>query len=310
VTKCRNFGVYLGTRYKSFTNVVWVNGVDFQTWNVASSPSDDRLTQAVAQGIASVAPHLMQTVELNYILSTSLNDPTWSPPVNLDWVYDQLPQYGQMYAEYNRTVPRSAIHRLPYFLGEGDYEGENNTGRDPSTPLVLRKQEYWTALSGATGQMFGNHFTWQFLSGWQHDIKTVGSGQFIIMSRLLASVPWWTLVPDQMHNVVTAGYGTFNPNDTITQSDYATTARTADGEVVMTYLPTIRTITVDMTKLRDRATARWFDPTVGSYTTIAGSPFSNKGNRRFTPPGPNRAGAGDWVLVLMAGGGRSRVSSG
>ena len=49
---------------------------------------------------------------------------------------------------------RSGLH------GRGGYEFEQDT---PSTsagdPQVLRRQEYWTALSGAAGQFYGNHFT-------------------------------------------------------------------------------------------------------------------------------------------------------
>ncbi len=63
-------------------------------------------------------------------------------------------------------------------------------------------------------------------------------------------------------------------------------------------MPTRRTITVDMTRLRGPVTARWYDPTNGTFSTISGSPFANSGTRNFAPPGKNSAGDGDWVLVL------------
>jgi hypothetical protein len=69
---------------------------------------------------------------------------------------------------------------------------------------------------------------------------------------------------------------------------------------MITYMPTIRTMTVDMSKLADIATARWFDPTNGTYVVADGSPFVNAGDRRFIPPGNNSTGDGDWVLVLEA----------
>ena len=31
-TKCRNYGYYLGNRYRSFDNIVWMSGNDFQGW--------------------------------------------------------------------------------------------------------------------------------------------------------------------------------------------------------------------------------------------------------------------------------------
>jgi hypothetical protein len=45
--------------------------------------------------------------------------------------------------------------------------------------------------------------------------------------------------------------------------------------------------------------ARWFDPTDGSFVTAPGE--AQGGKQSFTPPPQNAAGDGDWVLVLEAG---------
>jgi hypothetical protein len=66
----------------------------------------------------------------------------------------------------------------------------------------------------------------------------------------------------------------------------------------MVYLPTIRTLTVDLSKLSGPVTAQWYDPSNGSYLTVPGSPFANSGPQDFTPIGTNAEGDGDWVLVL------------
>ena len=81
-------------------------------------------------------------------------------------------------------------------------------------------------------------------------------------------------------------------------SDYAMAARSEDGSLVVIYTPTNHPLGVDMTRLAGSATARWFDPTAGTYTTISGSPFPNMGSMEFTPYGNNAVGEGDWVLVL------------
>ena len=78
----------------------------------------------------------------------------------------------------------------------------------------------------------------------------------------------------------------------------AVAARSLDGSLVLAYIPTIRTITVDMSTLASPATARWYDPTTGEYANVNGSPFANAGSREFTPSGANKSGEGDWVLVL------------
>ena len=75
--------------------------------------------------------------------------------------------------------------------------------------------------------------------------------------------------------------------------------RTADGALVITYMPTARAVTVDMSRLAAPATARWFDPTTGAYAPIAGSPFANAGMRTFTPAATKHGdGFDDWILLL------------
>lgn len=285
------YGVYLGNRYKSFPNIVWMSGNDFQTWG---NRTDDANVRAVAHGIAAADPAHLQTVELNYLTSGSLDDPTWRLPIRLDAAYTYYPTYAQVLKEYNRT------HFLPTFMVEANYEFEDNNGLDYGSPQTLRRQEYWTMLSGAKGQFYGNHYTWQFLSGWQTQMDTPGSAQVGYLADLFAPRQWYDLVPDQSHSVVTAGYGTFASSGSIGSNDYVTAARTPDGSLVMAYLPISTTITVDLTKLSAPAIARWYDPTNGLYSTIAGSPLSNTGTWQFTPPGPNSTGDPDWVLVLEA----------
>jgi len=112
---------------------------------------------------------------------------------------------------------------------------------------------------------------------------------------------WYDLIPDTNHVVVTAGFGTFDTNADIhlvNNNDYATAARTADGSLVMAYMPTARTLTVDMSKLSGPAVAHWYDPANSTYLSISGSPFVNSGPRDFTPSGNNSDGDGDWILVL------------
>jgi hypothetical protein len=100
--------------------------------------------------------------------------------------------------------------------------------------------------------------------------------------------------------MLTAGYGTFATDGPVNANDYATAAYTPDGRLVMAYMPTLRTVTVDMSQLSGSVTARWYDPSSGSYVQIPGSPFTNSGTLTFPPPGNNIGGDGDWVLVLAS----------
>ena len=293
LTTAYAYGQYLGRRYKHFPNVAWLSGNDFNDWK---NPNDDALAQAVAKGIKSVDSRHIQTVELNYDTSSSFDDPTWVPIISLNSTYTYSPTYMQMLHSYNQTPV------APTYLVEAHYDLED-VGHPPDfgTPSVLRREEYWAMLSGGKGQFYGNRYTWTFAPGWESHIDTIGVAQLTIWRTFFSSLPWQDLVPDQAHTVVTAGLGTYgNPQTRVSQSDYCTVSSTPDGSFVLAYMPTARTITVNMASLKAPANAKWFDPTNGTYRTIPGGPFANAGTRQFTPPGNNSDGDSDWVLLLDA----------
>jgi hypothetical protein len=296
--KCYNYGAYLGNRYKNFPNIIWMSGNDFQNWQ---NTPDDQLVVSLAQGIKNNDPNHIHTVELNYLVSGSLDDNNWRPHVSLDAAYTYYPTYDRVLFEYNRA-------NMPVFMVEANYEFDRNT-RDTGSPPVLRRQEYWTLLSGATGQLYGNHYTWQFANGWKTNIDTPGSAQMAHAAKLLQNKQWYNLVPDQNHQVVTGGLGTYSSSATIAGNDYLTAASTPDGSLAIAYMPTRRTVTVDMTKFSGNVQASWYDPTTGAYAVIAGSPFANTGSRQFTPSGNNSAGDGDWVLVMHTTGAPAPTST-
>lgn len=287
------YGEYLGKRYKHFTNIAWFNGNDFRTWK---NPDDDAAVRAVAEGIKTTDPDAIQTVEFDPPVGSSLDDPAWSSIVTINGSYVYGPTYIQMLHSYNQKPV------MPTFLMEAHYDLEK-VGNDYGTPEVLRREEYWTMLSGGKGQIYGNAFTWSFMPGWRFNLDTVGVAQLMIWQQFFSSLPWQDLIPDQDHSVVTAGLGSYGNIKTRTsQSDYCVASKTSDGAVVLAYMPTVRTITVNMASLRASALARWFDPTSGTYSTIPGGPFVNRGTRQFTPPEKNREGEGDWVLLLQTAG--------
>ena len=290
LAKARVYGRHLGTRYRDFPNIVWMSGNDFQSWS--TSPSDDALVREVALGINETDPNHIHTVLLDLPVSSSLDDSSWAPIISLNAVYTYHPTYAEVLHAYNQSAD------IPAFLIEANYEFENNTGTGPGTPAILRRQEYWAALSGATGQLYGNHYTWGFFNGWENQLDTPGAVQIGHVKALFAPRAWHELVPDQDHTVVTAGYGTFSSTGSIGANDYVTAARTPSGTLVMAYVPSARTVTVDMSQLSGPVTARWYNPVVGTFRSITGSPFANTGSRDFTTPGTHADGAEDWVLIL------------
>ncbi len=291
LAKDRAYGRFLGRRYRSFPNIVWAHGNDFQSW---STPSDDAVVLAVAKGIRSTDPEHMQTIELDYPDSGSLDDSRWRSVIQLDAAYTYYPTYARVFREYER------LRHMPVYLAEAGYEFEQDSSTiSRGDPPILRRQEYWSMLSGAAGQFYGNHYTWQFADGWKDHLDTPGSAQLGYLSGFFTALPWFRLVPDQAHRIITDGYGRFSATGNVGSSDYVTTAATPDGKLTVSYLPTGGTVTVNMGQFSRPVRARWFDPTNGVFKSPRIS-LPNHGEIRLTAPGKNAAGDGDWVLLLTA----------
>jgi hypothetical protein len=287
------YGAYIGHRYRQAPNIIWLSGNDYQTDQWATF---DPYTTALARGLRSTDPNRLQTVELNYPVSLSTDNPNWADIIDLNAAYTYAPTYAEVLKGYTHSPSR------PVIMIEANYEGENNLGGSPANGEILRRQEYWTMLSGAAGVFYGNHYTWGFQTdSWKDQFDTVGATQVSYMVKFFTSLPWSELVPDQGHRLVTAGFGTPTSTGLVSDSDYATAAMTTDGRLAVVYLPTPRAITVDMSRFRAPVTARWFDPTNGSYTAATEGSIANTSTREFKPNRPNSQGEGDWVLVLASG---------
>ena len=117
---------------------------------------------------------------------------------------------------------------------------------------------------------------------------------------VMGDTPWFiqklkiedVRMPDTAHQFITAGFGEWK------QADYATAPVANDGTCAAVYLPTPRTFTADLAKLKKPFTARWFDPASGQFQDVSGLPSAGSGKCELTPPGKNAAGESDWVLVL------------
>src|SRR2546427_5973318 len=229
VDKARAYGQYLGQRYAAFDNILWMHGNDFQSWQ---NPTDDALVQAVALGIHDFDSRHLHTVELNFWVSSSLDDPTWAPLIQLNAAYTYSPTYQQILLDFNRP------NFLPTFMVEASYEFEQNSPDvAPGIPQVLRRQEYWSLLSGATGQLYGNFYTWPFRSGWQSQLDTPGAVQMAYVTALFGPRRWYDLVPDQANTLVTAGPGTLR------DIHHVAGALTPGRRPAIGCIPTSRTVT-------------------------------------------------------------------
>jgi Protein of unknown function (DUF4038)/Putative collagen-binding domain of a collagenase len=275
----RSWGQYVGTRYRGFPNIIWLIGGDVDPVGAGVT---DKVQEFVA-GLKETDPNHLLTFHGVRGQSAVAAWPgaSW---IDINDVYTDA-------FSYNFAATESArVPFKPFFLVESYYENEHS-----STPLSLRSQAYWSVLAGGTlGHLFGNCPIWNFGAAvsfctpsnvtWQSQLDSAGSTTVALVGRLFNSRGFFKLVPDLNHSVLTAGFQS--------GSTYAAAARTSDGMTIIAFIPTLRTVTIDMTKITGTsASVWWFNPRDGSAT--AAGTAATTAPRTFTPPDGN-----DWVLVL------------
>jgi hypothetical protein len=275
----RAYGRFLGNRYKHLDNILWVQGGD--------NDPGDRIdaVRALAAEIGDAAPHQLQTYHAaaEHPSSTFFHGDSW---LDIDMAYTYEEAYKQVLAQYARPAPAR-----PVILGETGYEGEANTGFPWSARLV-RQQPYWALLSGACGHAYGSATVWHFGEGWAQALDKPALGQMRHVRELFAPKAWHELVPDRTSEMLTAGRGE--------GPEHVAAARSTDGSLALAYLPTRRTVTVDLGRLCRPVRVSWYDPTSGEYIRVTDTPLHNSGATDLTPPTANSIGDDDFVLVIEA----------
>lgn len=271
--KLRAYGRFVGTRYRRFPNVLWVQGGDFDP------PAEDRaLVDAVADGIRSVDDklHTFHGARGTSALAFWRPRPAWLGVNTIYTSHDDVVAKARI--EYERSS-------TPFFLIEARYE---NTGY---TAATVRQQAYQALLAGSSGSIVGNKPIWSFSSDWERDLGSPGVVGKAQLARLFRSFRWWKLRPAGSDNLLVRGIGE--------GSAEAVAARATDGTFALVYSPTPRRLTLDLSRMRgQRVKARWYDPTTGRYRPVAGSPFRAGARLSVTTPARNARGDGDMVLVL------------
>jgi hypothetical protein len=277
VSELYSWGKYIGERYRKFNNIIWLIGGDTDP-----SPVKDKVL-AMVKGIRE-----KDTIHL----FTAHNQPesmavtAWPAEpwlsVNNVYSYDSA-----VYVKYRNAYSCKPV--LPYFQIESAYENEHF-----STPRELRSYAYWAVLSGAMGHVFGNcpvwHFgsatTWCNTNDWKKEMNNSGSVSMDFVQRLFRSRAWQTLVPDFENGIITSGYGKWGTKD------HVAVAVTSDENTLIAYLPSSRSVSVDMSKVKgSKVRCWWYDPSDGNASEIG--VYSSSGQVTFTP-----GSAGDRVLII------------
>lgn len=280
----RSYGRFVGNRYRNFKNIIWLQGGDF------SPPGESiALVNAVALSLRDAGANQLQAA--HWAPEASAVDVATAGWLDINTTYTYRPVYLQSLVDHRRA------DRKPHFLIEGAYEEEHL-----STPRTLRGQVYYALLTGAAGDVFGQRWVWKFKkqsllrqfdgSWWMPALDTPGTHGVELARALFVSRNWPDLEPDVDNRLLVDGLG-LHGGDL-----YAVAAATRDGRLAIVYVPSTRTVKVDVKSLALPARARWYDPTTGSFSDASPGRIETADILHFNTPEMNRAGETDWVLVI------------
>ncbi len=250
------YGRFLGDRYAAKRNILWVHGGDSR----ASSHGVEAHGNAIANAIRERAPAHLHTGHCSRNNSAiECYDEPW---LDLNTTYSKCGvSFDAVRDDWRRTPA------IPFFYLEGSYEGRSGDLG------CLIDQAAWAILGGATGHVFGNDPIWLFGAGWESALSSPGSLAMQHLGDLFRSRAWFRLEPDFENALLVAGAG-----------DGALAARTDDGESILVYAPTARTLSVDLAPLSgEQAHGWWFDPVDGSSSDLG--VFPAMGLTDFAAPG-------------------------
>ena len=158
----RQYGRFLGKRYRRYPNVLWILGGD------ANPIERTHAIALLAEGIHDEMPGALITVHNHPDFSSAsfFDSQSWLG-VNLAYTYQEV--YIHVAGEASRLGGQR-----PIILGESGYEEENNDGRGGS-PFRVRRQAYEAILNGALGgHAYGHRSIWRFAPDWSEALKAPG----------------------------------------------------------------------------------------------------------------------------------------
>ena len=295
------YGKFLGQRYKTYPNIIWILGGD----RPIELEIHRQIIVAMAEGLreGDGGAHLISFHPTGGMGSSQFFH-------NETWLDFNIRQNGHSLSYTERYYTTSEDYQLepakPVIDAEPVYEDHpinfNPDANGHSTAADVRRPLYWDLFSGAFGHTYGHHSVWQFwipsrdpinrpLMPWYEAIDQPGAGQMMYGRLLLESRPFLSripdnsiIVPDRITSAV-PGNGSYR---------YVAT-RDQDRSYAMVYVPVGRKFSVRMDAIKgNEVVAWWFNPRNGESNVIG--KYANTGTQTFNTPTPGENL--DWILVL------------
>lgn len=286
-TKMATYGAFIGARYATQKNLIWLMGGDTGTTTNNMTAGEITVHSALWTALLGVTHTPAPLISAEWGRgSISGDQANFGPLATLNGAYAAA-------TDVNNQCRRGYAAGLgPTFAIEMVYDSSANT-------TTVRGMQWWAMLNGGAGYATGNDSVWPFVNNtWQAHLNDAGTQQLTVLHRFFRSIAWYSLVPSALGGqitLVTAGGGTANTADEVA------CGAALDGSLLVAFIPTTHTgtVTIAMTAMRGTTSGTWVDPVNGA-TQTAGSGFANTSTRAFTTPGANSGGDNDWTLMLVA----------
>ena len=253
-TKDFNYGAFLGSRYKNIPNIVWMSGNDFQSWGTwRRQRRPGRWRRGSSPPTRTTSRPRAQLPQQH-----SLNDSTWSSIVSLNAAYTYYPTYAEVLRARSQSPTTPAVH------GRGQLRERAQPEHRRRVDANLRRQEYWTMLSGATGSFTATSTPSGSPTAGRPRHRHRRRHAAWVRHRAAPGRAWYDLVPDQTHTLVTAGMA----RSRAAAASRRTTMRPRRGPPTASWR--WRTCRQPGRSRRhdplgSNVTAQWYDPTNGTY---------------------------------------------
>lgn len=286
--QAQRYGTFLGERYKSCPNIVWIIGGDTR------GDIKREVWEALATNIRAADPdHIMTFHPFGRTMSaTWFNSSDW---LDFNMFQSGHRRYGQRrgdgddlsdsnVAEDNwRYVEASLACRpqKPVLDGEPSYEdiphGLHNPAETRWRADDMRRYAYWSVFAGACGHTYGHNSIMQFyrpgyapaygaVKSWTDALDDGGFNQMKYLKELVLRFPYFERVPDQ--DIIAGQNG----------ERYDRLIATRGDDYLLVYNYSARPMQIDLTKIKgEKKKAWWFRPADGTTEYIG--EFDN----RITP---------------------------
>ncbi len=289
----RQYGMWIGNRYRDYWNIIWINGGDR-----SGGGANNRVWESLGLGIKTADPNHLMTFHPpgggdGHSSAEWFHDSAW-----LDFnmaqsghVRKHLPNWQIVESDYARHPVK------PCLDGEPRYEDHGVNWKPAECGWFddydVRQAAYWAVFAGAFGHTYGCHPVWQ-LSGdryapitfarrsWKQALDLPGAFQMQHLRHLIESRPMLSRIPD--------------PSILVKNPEGPKHCRACRGDgYMLIYLPQGGSVTVCTASLQgSRIRHAWFDPRTGQ--SRPGNESVKIEHMEFTAPweGP----CTDWILVI------------